>query len=84
MEKENKKPENPSAFPTKAIQDKKCPARNKLEASQGMSLRDYFAAKALQSLMIGEKFFDYTPPMRVSEAYNYADKMLEQREVNND
>ena len=43
----------------------------------GMTLRDYFAAKAIQGLLTdAEKFWDEAAPL----AYRYADAMLAARE----
>ena len=43
---------------------------------EGMSLRDYLAAKAMQTLAAYEEF----PPKRAAErAYEYADEMLKAR-----
>ena len=47
---------------------------------QGMTLRDYFAAKAMQALI--EKY-DESPVEISLEAYEFADAMLKQREDNN-
>ena len=44
---------------------------------EGMSLRDYFAAKALQGLLSGR---NYITEMNVQLAYEYADAMLKERE----
>ena len=49
---------------------------------RGMSLRDYFAAKALPALIeqngLGEC---YSPEYSAKEAYEYADAMLKAREA---
>ena len=47
---------------------------------QGMTLRDYFAAKAMQALI--EKY-DESPVEISLEAYEFADAMLKQREDSN-
>ena len=46
----------------------------------GMNLRDYFAAKAIQGLLAG--FTEGVPPsdMTAVAAYSYADAMLKARE----
>jgi hypothetical protein len=44
---------------------------------EGMTLRDYFAAKAMQALI--EKF-DEMPVEIAYEAYTYADMMMKARE----
>lgn len=46
------------------------------QVSPGMTLRDYFAAKAMQSLAMHEEY----PPSRAAQtAYEYADAMLKAR-----
>ena len=48
----------------------------------GMTLRDYFAAKAMQSLVLATQTMTHvTPEDVVGEAYHYADRMLEAREL---
>jgi hypothetical protein len=42
----------------------------------GMTLRDYFAAKAMQALIDNDGLFSETP----TQAYALADKMLKARE----
>ena len=46
------------------------------EAQQGMSLRDYFAGKAMQALAQPGNYFDAT----AKQAYMIADAMLKARE----
>jgi hypothetical protein len=48
-----------------------------LNLTQGMTLRDYFAAKAMQALI--EKY-DESPVEISLEAYEFADAMLKTRE----
>jgi hypothetical protein len=74
--KENKKPDNPSAFPLDA---NAC-----LEEYKGMTLRDYFAAKAMQVYVNtkkdapdGEDWDEW----HAKNAYITADAMLKQREL---
>lgn len=46
----------------------------------GMSLRDYFSAKALQSpVYTTQTMTNVTPAMVAEEAYIYADAMLKER-----
>ena len=46
------------------------------DSNQGMTLRDYFAAKAMQAILSNaETFWDGAAPL----AYEYADAMLEAR-----
>jgi|GEM_PF-871646 len=49
-----------------------------LPAHEGMSLRDYFAAKALQGLL-ADTNFDQSPEGTAPIAYRYADAMLAAR-----
>jgi hypothetical protein len=44
---------------------------------EGMSLRDYFAAKAMQAIISSDGTYDYKN--RAIEAYQAADAMLEAR-----
>lgn len=50
----------------------------------GMSLRDYFAAKALQGLLSSDRTFGYENETRgqaaAKNAYQYADAMLAERD----
>ena len=48
--------------------------------SEGMSLRDYFAAKAMQSFLTRETRFSDNLLMYAGAAYDVADAMLEARE----
>lgn len=79
MNPEIKKPDNPSAFPSEKDEyyevghsDVKTTVKY-----QGMTLRDYFAAKAMSSLLIadGTMYFGN----RAKEAYEVADEMLKVR-----
>jgi hypothetical protein len=45
----------------------------------GMTLRDYFAAKAMHAVMVGSK--GHTPAYICQEAYHMADVMLKAREL---
>jgi hypothetical protein len=48
------------------------------EGHNGMDLRDYFAAKALQGLLFGN--YDFADRNRIAEkAYDFADAMLKAR-----
>jgi hypothetical protein len=50
----------------------------------GMTLRDYFAAKAMQGIIASEQPGDeefVTPEMYARDAYQYADAMLKAREA---
>lgn len=48
-------------------------------ADYGMTLRDYFAAKAMQSLLMHQEGFYYWEEVS-SHAYRIADKMMEERD----
>jgi hypothetical protein len=50
-------------------------------ASSGMTLRDYFAAKALHGLLHAESHGDYSNEHIAVIAYMLADAMLKAREV---
>lgn len=70
------KPSNPYAFPCE-----------KDEPGKGMTLRDYFAAKAMQSIItrlgggpLVRSDEQDTFSMVAEESYNYADAMLKQRQ----
>jgi len=83
---ENKKPNNPIAFPT-LIYNQTTGEPNGHE--KGMTLRDYFAAKAMQSIIRkynGTKSdaFDFDDDDETAVAvysYSIADAMLKQREL---
>ena len=90
---ENKKPENPNAFPyVETYIQNGAGAIKAYNAKEGMSLRDYFAAKAMQAHILGanENSRAITSEMRRREmnaqtliakmAYEYADAMLKERE----
>lgn len=64
---------NQPAFPTGIITDGKGMI---IGGSNGMTLRDYFAAKAMQALIDKEAFFDDV----AESAYKVADHMLRVRE----
>jgi glycerol-3-phosphate dehydrogenase len=72
------------AFPTPEIHDKhpwgESPLCRHERAEQGMTLRDYFAAKALQG-MLAENGGGATDNEQLAEwAYHLADAMLKARE----
>ena len=53
-----------------------------LNAHQGMTLRDYFAAKAMQSFVsVWYEDAKNNPETIAKKAYNVADAMLKQREL---
>ena len=78
---------NPPAFPrpisTDAVQDAANATRqgDNIEwsgAQDGMTLRDYFAAKVLQGLVAANEVDMW--PAAAGQAYNAADAMLEARQ----
>lgn len=77
MENENKKPSSPPAFPFSAEYGH--PA-----ACGGMALRDYFAAKVMQSLinLLSPNDMNDSNYAWISEiSYKQADAMLKHREL---
>ena len=66
---------NPPAFPTNQYANGISPSGFDI----GMTLRDYFAAKALQGLLAGTTTSDGN--MIVKDAYAIADAMLKAREA---
>jgi hypothetical protein len=66
------------AFPTiKRSQYFDCPTTDK----QGMSLRDYFAAKAMQSIISrADNRFTTTLEFVGGKAYQFADAMMKERD----
>jgi hypothetical protein len=65
---------NLPAFPTN-------PENGAIWGDTGMSLRDYFAAKAMQSLMMRRNMDGSTRERLCALAYSLADAMLKAREV---
>ena len=52
-----------------------------MNQTEGLSLRDYFAAKALQAFLTRETKFNQDLMMYAGAAYDVADAMLEAREA---
>jgi len=52
-----------------------------LDGYYGMTLRDYFAAKAMQGLVVNGE--NINPPILAGYAYELADAMLRAREASN-
>jgi len=70
-----------SAFPL-PVEDTDCCSR--LDSGYGgMNLRDYFAAKAMQSV-VAINGRNISPKASASHAYELADAMLKAREVGNE
>ena len=73
-----RKPKNPNAFPI-ALKDNNNPFNSD---AKGMTLRDYFAAKAMQSFVsVWYEDAKNNPETIAKKAYNVADAMLKQREL---
>jgi hypothetical protein len=58
----------------------KHPTSGQTTIAEGMDLRDYFAARAMQALIDNDGLFSEIP----TQAYALADAMLKQREVKNE
>jgi len=86
MKTENKKPENPSAFPVSGYAVERG-MYNLDKDIQGMTLRDYFANSIMQSYvkehleLLRENKFGYTVSDMAESSYLIADAMLKQREL---
>jgi hypothetical protein len=63
---------NPPAFPVQSVY-----IEDQETNSRGMTLRDYFAAKAMQALIDNDGLFSEIP----TQAYALADAMLKAREA---
>ena len=72
---ENKKPENPNAFPSEYHN----PHSGIVHTDEGMSLRDYFAAKAMQGMLASDIDGNCKKEYVVNTSYEIADAMLEAR-----
>ena len=70
------------AFPLPRHTRKYCDKTNDYIQDDGMTLRDYFAAKALQGLAVGGGYdkWEYL----AQDSYAIADAMLKAREVGNE
>lgn len=70
-----------SAFPTQKLRANGDDGCGMYAFEQGMTLRDYFAAKAMQSFLIGCNDIEnnYDPRGIAIMAYEMADAMLEAR-----
>lgn len=76
----NKKPENPPAFPDLAVIKSGDNFTQQIRQS-GMTLRDYFAAKAMNGLISSDKDWSFNPEHLSNRSYVIADAMLKQREL---
>ena len=66
---------NQPAFPVQSIY-----IEDQETNSTGMTLRDYFAAKAMQALIARETKLSPDPMIYTGAAYDFADAMLNARE----
>jgi len=87
----NQKPNNPSAFPSERFDKKESERLGGTcftDYQKGMTLRDYFANSAMQSMVSSLSPADNCRDANhewVSEmAFKIADAMLKQRELNNE
>lgn len=72
---------NPAAFPSPGVVIPDAGARQQ-GAYEGMTLRDYFAAKAMQAAATNQKGADgFTFEQRAEWAYQQADAMLKARQA---
>jgi hypothetical protein len=66
---------NPPAFPIANLW------HNELKEYNGMTLRDYFAAKAMQGICASGPSMEWSNDRLAAEAYDLADAMLKAREA---
>ncbi|WP_395045930.1 hypothetical protein [Flavobacterium sp.] len=77
---ENKKPENPSVYPDPMRgAEQSCSNQNPWQLESGMTLRDYFAAKAMQYFISANN--GNFSENDASQIFYIADAMLKQREL---
>ncbi len=67
------------AFPGNDFSDPDWYKKPMIPQFKGMSLRDYFAAAALQGLLSNKEGYDRSWAFASKEAYQYADEMLAAR-----
>lgn len=70
---------NPQAFPMTWVKQE-APNLNVILEQRGMTLRDYFAAKAMTGLLTAEIVGEYSNEHVAEIAYRIADAMLKARE----
>ncbi|MBQ0228446.1 hypothetical protein [Enterobacter ludwigii] len=51
------------------------------DCNQGMTLRDYFAAKAMQAMLSNQEWNHWSSEQHAEHAYGVADEMLRAREA---
>jgi len=64
---------NPSAFPVQSVYIE--------DRETGMTLRDYFAAKAIQAILTSPSWMENKPSTLAKMSYEFADAMLKAREA---
>ena len=77
------KPNNPEAFPRPASLGNNYLTGEEgvvVDPQRGMTLRDYFAAKAMQSMLTAYQGIPYPMDNLSTRAYAQADSMLKARE----
>ncbi len=67
---------NPPAFPVQSVY-----IEDQETNSRGMTLRDYFAAKAMQGFCASPTNMEWSTNRLAAEAYFLADAMLKEREA---
>jgi len=67
---------NPPAFPSQSVY-----IEDQETNSRGMTLRDYFAAAAMQGICASGPSLEWSSDRLAAEAYDLADAMLKAREV---
>jgi len=71
---------NPQAFPMTWVKQE-APNLNVILEQRGMTMRDYFAAKAMEAIICrADNRFTTTLEFVGAKAYQYADAMLKARE----
>lgn len=71
--------ENPQAFPVPMIEDEEKKGYDVNVNEEGMTLRDWFAGKALQDILANNRLGGRDDRI-AHECYNMADAMLKERE----
>lgn len=83
--KEDKKPNNPSVYPDPMRgAEQSYSNQSPYELSIGMTLRDYFASKAMQGILSNPNIYGVKTMFEDDLSYlsyNFADMMLKQREL---
>jgi hypothetical protein len=72
---------NPPAFPRSMFSQNGAFNSSAYSEGYGMDLRDYFAAKAMQSMNMREDYIDTPANVIALDSYELADAMLKAREA---